>query len=179
MISAQTKEGVDFLFGNAVRSCLLLNGDDSMQIEPVTPGKTLDLPGKHVVVLTISTYTFRLMTIFHVEPDAATRNYFSRGDSQRDFLEDFCELGNLCCGSINHQLGQFFPHLGMSTPYVLDRACLPFIRELKPGTVSQHKLVINGVVTLYSTLCICAYMPVDFRVDTTVVVDAGGELELF
>lgn len=179
MISAQAKEGVDFLFGNAVRSCLLLGGDDSMHIESVTPGKTLDLPGKHVVVLTISSYTFRLMTIFHIEPDAATRAYFTRGDGNRDFLEDFCELGNLCCGSINHQLGQFFPHLGMSTPYVLDRACLPFIRELKPGSVSQQKLVINGRVTLYSTVCICAYLPLDFRVDTTVATDTGGELELF
>jgi hypothetical protein len=56
---------------------------------------------------------------------------------------------------------------------------LPFISELKPAYVTQHIIGINNDVSLFATLCLSAYAPIDFKVDTTVVEEETGMLEMF
>lgn len=179
-ISQHAREGVDFVFTKAAKANLVLDAADRCVVEHLPAGKLVDLPERHLFVLTISSYLFRLLTIFHVGDDRRTRDYFSRQGTGPALDEAFGEVANLCCGAMNRDLGAHFPHLGMSTPYVLDRQCIPFFNPvLKPGYVSQHKAEINGEITLHATLCLSAYGPIDFRVDTTVEAESTGELELF
>jgi len=67
----------------------------------------------------------------------------------------------------------------MSTPYALESKCAPFISELKPAYVSHHRIGINADISLHATLCLCAYKPLDFRIDTSCQDEETGELELF
>jgi hypothetical protein len=179
MISEQAKHAVDSIFTKAAKANLTVNPEDSIEISRVTDTRLGDLPGKDIVVLTISSYLFRLLTIFHVTPDKATAGYFNKSDSNREFHEVFNEHGNLCVGAMNRDLGNHFVHLGMSTPYKLQSNSAPFISELKPGYVSHHRIGINADISLHATLCLCAYRPLDFRIDPNQVEEEFGELELF
>lgn len=179
MISENVKQGVDFIFVKAAKATLAMNPGDHVAIEPMPAGKLIETPEKQIVVLTISSYLFRLLTIFHVNADKATTEYFTKGDANANFFEVFSELGNLCCGAMNRELGNYFLHLGMSTPYVLESKCIPFLKELKPNYMSQHDIVINDSIRLHGTLCMCSYANIDFRVDMTIAEEETGALELF
>ncbi len=179
MISEQAKHAVNSIFTRAAKTHLTVNPEDRIEVSQLSDMRPGELPGKDIVVLTISSYLFRLLTIFHVDPDKATAAYFVKPDSERQFHEVFNEHGNLCVGAMNRDLGHHFLHLGMSTPYKLESKSAPFISELKPGYVSHHRIGINADISLHATLCLCAYRPLDFRIDPHQVEEEFGELELF
>ena len=179
MISEQAKKGLNHIFTRAAQATLAQDPADTVAIEQLAGALLVDTPEKQIVVLTVASYVFRLMTIFHVSGDSATQNYFTRSDPERALSEVFGELGNLCCGAMNRDLGQHFLHTGMSTPYLLESACIAFLNELKPAYVAQHRIVINDSLVMHATLCLCAYAPIDFHVDTQIAAEATGELELF
>ena len=179
MISEQARKSVDLLFANAARANLAMVPGDSVEILPLPASSPIEPPEESLVVLTIASYRFRLLTIFHVDPKGAVASYFKRSEGEQPFFEVFGEVGNMCCGAMNRELGKHFLHLGMSTPDVLARTCLPFLAELNPGYLSRHRIEINSTVTLHATLCLCAYGDIDFRVDAAATVESTGELELF
>ena len=179
MISKQARQGVNQIFCRAARASLVLDAADTMAIEQLQGTPLIDTPEKQILVLTVASYVFRLLTIFHVDGAGATANYFTRSDPERVFGEVFGEIGNLCCGAMNRDLGKHFLHTGMSTPYLLESHCLPFLSELKPAYLAQHRIIINDSVVMHATLCLCAYAPIDFRVDSEIAAEATGELELF
>lgn len=179
MISAQTKQSIDFIFEKSAKRSLVINPEDVCLIEPVNAFQTGDIMEREMVVLTISSLLFRVMTIFHIGEDAQTRDYFLGNTADKSLIEYFSEIGNLCSGAMNQELLRYFPHLGMSTPYNLSGMCLPFLNELKPGYVSRHAITINDTVRLYATLYMNGYAPVDFVADQTEVADTSGELEFF
>ena len=176
-ISEDAKNGIDLIFARAARVSLARDAGDSVAVETMTMAQAVDTP--HMLVLTVASYAFRLLTIFHFNDDGATREHFARGAAGRDFAEIVGEIGNLCCGAMNRELGEHFVHTGMSTPTLLSGACLPFLNELKPAHLARRRIVINGALTLHATLCLCAYAPIDFRVDPQIAAEATGELELF
>lgn len=179
MISEHAKHSVNTIFIKAAKAHLTVNPEDSIEISQLSDTRLGNVPGKDIVVLTISSYLFRLLTIFHVTPDKATAGYFNKSDASREFHEVFNEHGNLCVGAMNRDLGNHFVHLGMSTPYKLESKSAPFISELKPGYVSHHRIGINADISLHATLCLCAYRPLDFRIDPHQVEEEFGEIELF
>lgn len=179
MISESAQQGFDLLFTRAARANFVMNPSDSIDVSPLPASRKFEPPESQIVVLTIASYLFRLLTIFHVDASAANTGYFVRDDAERSFFETFGEIGNMCCGAMNRELGRFFPHMGMSTPYVLDRKCLPFIAVLAPAYLSHYRIGINNTVTLHATLCLCAYGDIDFRVDPAVAAEETGALELF
>lgn len=176
-ISDSAKAGIDQIFIRAARASLAQNAADTVAIEPLTMAQGVDTT--QILVLTVASYAFRLLTIFHFNDDGATRDYFSRGAPGRDFAEVVGEIGNLCCGAMNRELGEHFVHTGMSTPTLLSGACLPFLKELEPAHLARHRIVINDALVLHATLCLCAYASIDFRVDSHAEAEATGELELF
>ncbi len=177
MISPRAQDSIDRIFQRAARSRLALASDDDCSIVPASEGMAGDA---EVVVLTISSMTFRLLLLLHFREDAPTQAYFLRGGADRTLREAFVEIGNLCCGAINQELARHFPDVGMSTPYLLNARCVPHLGELKPDHAASYTITIAGTVRLDATLCVCANAPVDFVADTTVVVeDNCGELELF
>ena len=177
MVSDQVKDGLNRIFARAAQASLALSDSDTVTVEPLATLYAVETP--QILVLTVASYVFRLLTVFHLGEDRATQDYFTRAAPGRPFGEVVGELGNLCCGAMNRELGEHFVHTGMSTPTLLKGACLPFLDELKPAFVAPQRIVINGALTLHATLCLCAYAPIDFRVDAQAVAPASGELEFF
>jgi hypothetical protein len=181
MISPQARHGIDYIFAKSAKASLVLDQSDDCSINVLPGAKCDQFKEKDIVVLTISSFLFKVLTIFHIGEDPETRNYFLRKttNKSKSFSEVFSEVGNLCSGKMNHELLRYFPHLGMSTPYTLSSRCLPFLRDLNPGHISRHDIRINGSAHLQATICMCGYAPVDFTVDKNIADEATGELELF
>ena len=139
-----------------------------------------------MVVLTISSYLFRAMVMFHFSPDAPTREHFARLNrlapqemSEQVFMDAIAESGNLCCGILNRELGNFFPHIGMSTPNVIDQQCAAFLSTLKYQHVQHFAMDFAQSPRMHVTLCVSAYDAIDFQVDPEAATAETGELELF
>jgi len=123
MISAQARQSFERVLQRAVQARLVQHAGDACDFARVEPGAddSRNADSDPVVALTISSMGFRFMLFLRFGSDTATANYFARGGMP---LHDaLLELGNLCCGAINQDLVHHFPDLGMSTPYVLARAC--------------------------------------------------------
>lgn len=179
MISAHAKDSIERIFFKAARSRLTMDAGDVCEIVPVGDHGAPSMPDANLVVLTISGIAFRLLLIVHFEEDETTHRYFVKEESERAFLEVFFEICNLCCGAVNQELLNYFPDLGMSTPYVLSARCMPYLEALKPEFLASYSVTINGAVNLGATICVCAHAPIDFVADLSTVEDTGGELELF
>jgi hypothetical protein len=179
VISEQAKRGVSHIFTRAARASLPMDAADTIEMEALAGQTIVETPQEHIVVLTVASYYFRLLTLFHLGGDQATADYFAGASPGRGLAEAFGERGNLCCGAMNRDLGNHFLHTGMSTPYLLASRCIPFIRELRPSYTAQYRIAINGSVFMHASLCLCAYAPIDFGVDTQSAPQATGELELF
>ena len=179
MISEHAKQGLDLIFTRAARACLAADASDSVLIEPLRGAQSIAAPQEHILVLTIASYVFRLLILFHLDKDERTQGYFTRGNPEQSLDDVIGEVGNLCCGAINRDLGHHFLHTGMSTPALLKKQCIPHLQELNPAYVSRHGIVINDSVRMQATLCFCAYSAIDFKAETVVTPEVSGELELF
>ena len=179
MISEQAKEGLERIFERAIVANFRRDAGDSVRVDALP---ALPDGGKNensMLVLTIVSYFFRLLTIFHVNNDKTTRDYFAGTATESKLGEVLCEIGNLSCGAMNRELGKLFMHTGMSTPDLLQDQCFGFLDELKPSFVSRHRIVINDAVFIDATLCLCAYSPIDFCVGKEEAPEETGLLELF
>ncbi|MGZ5576488.1 MAG: hypothetical protein ACXWEV_06365 [Methylobacter sp.] len=184
MISEQAQSGFDHIFKKAMLANIAASSDDICEIESVNDPEEIN--EDEFSVLTISSTSFRFVTLFHFNSNAATESYFIKSSSHhaeagdnsafRDAFQEFC---NICCGAMNRELHKSYHFLGMSTPYVLLRQCSSFIQALDPGYVKHYRITINHSLVLHATLCVCDYGAVDFKVDTSEDEDNTGELELF
>ena len=179
MISESAKHSIDGAFSRAASACLALGEDDCVDVRPLTGPAKPEAGHRNILVLTISSFLFRLVTVFHVTPESRILRYFGRGDEQRPFHETFGEIGNLCCGAMNRELGSHFPHLGMSTPHLLGGGGALHLDSLGASHTSRHLIPINGDMALMATLCLCAYAPLDFRIDAPSEPNSGGDIEFF
>ena len=177
MISLQARQGIEHIFKQSVSKTLVLDAGDFCQIEKL-PENT-KYQGKDIVVLTISSFLFRVFSIFHICDDSHARNYFLQHAPDRKLTEVFSEISNLCSGAMNCELLRYFPHLGMSTPYTLSGGSLPYLNDYKSGHLTHFQITINGTIRLQATLCMYGYAPVDFAFDKTAAETISGELELF
>jgi hypothetical protein len=179
VISAHAKESVEHIFFRAIRSRLTMEASDVCEIVPADAHGAHSLSDGNLVILTISGIAFRLLLILQYDEDERTQSYFLREESERAFLEVFLEICNLCCGAVNQELLQYFPDLGMSTPYVLSARCRPYLEALKPEFLASYAVSINDAVRLGATICMCAHAPIDFVAEASALEDTSGELELF
>lgn len=182
-ISTSAREGFDALLQQSLRASLV-PADSSAEI--VVIADVADIDARKMVVLTISSYLFRLMVMFHFTPDTPTREHFARLGrttvaemGEQGFIDAIAECGNLCCGIFNRELGRFFPHLGMSTPNLIDRQCAAYLQRLNCAHVRHLAIDMPEVPRLYVSLCVSAYDTLDFAVSAQEQVDTTGELELF
>jgi hypothetical protein len=179
MVTGDAKHSFEGIFQKAVRSRLSKLSDDTCEITLLPPSAIDSKSEEHAVILTVSSIVFRLLLVFHFNEDESTREYFVNAGSEASLQEVLLEVFNLTCGALNQELLQYFPDLGMSTPYVLSARCLPHLVGLKPDYLSSYAITINGHVGLAATICVCAHAPVDFVADLSAVEESGGELELF
>ena len=184
MITDRAKASFDRLLVSSLESGMPVAGA-SVDVEPLKElGK---LKEKKIVILTVSSYLFRAIAIIYFKPDAATRAYFNRNAEEGappltddEFYDRISECGNVCCGALNRDLGPFFPHVGMSTPNIIDKDCMQYVDLLGCGLTKHYQIVLNGELTMYASLCVADYGLVDFHVDPAVEVEVDtGELEMF
>jgi hypothetical protein len=184
MISQQAKDSFDFLLQGSLKNALASSPDDRIEVAVVEDIK--EAKEKKVVLLTVSSYVFRVMTMVYFTLNKDTKAHFAainrtdaEGMSDSDFLDVICECGNIFCGALNRELAQHYPHLGMSTPNVLDRECVDYLSELDAGYTRHFKITINDGLTMHASLCVCDFADIDFAVDMTQTEESNGELELF
>lgn len=184
MITERGKASFDILLVSSLKTSMPIGGA-SVGVEPIA---TLDkIKEKKIVILTVSSYLFRAMVILYFKPDAATRAYFNRNAAEDapeltddEFYDRVAECGNVCCGALNRGLGEHFPHLGMSTPNIIDRACMHYTELLTCGLEKHYMITLDDSLTMYASLCVADYGKVDFHVDPIIEEDLSvGELEMF
>ena len=209
LLSEQTKQNIEQAFHRSLRASLTRTPNDVCAIAPApTPGLSaqplpgakpapagqrglaqqsspagepgsVGQPGEILLVVTISSFVFRLLTLFQVGGDPATRAYYV-STAQQSLDEAFREFANMCCGALNRELSEQIPHLAMSIPYTLSSQCLAFLGELRPSFLSSSAVTINDSVRLQVTLCMCCSAAVDFVASAEPVVETtAGELEMF
>jgi len=161
-MSEQAKQNIEQAFHRALRASVIRAPEDVCAIAPATGPELGGQPGETLLVITISTFVFRLLTLFQLAANPATRAYYVSEATGQSLDEAFREVANLCCGALNRELSQHFPHLAMSIPYSLSRQCVAFLGELQPHYLSSSAITINDTVQLQATLCMCCSAPVDF-----------------
>ena len=184
MITDRAKASFDRLLVSSLKSGMSTGGT-SVRVGAVA---SLDrIRENKIVILTVSSYLFRAMAILYFKPDAATRAWFDRNAEEgapaladAEFYDRVAECGNVCCGALNRELGAFFPHVGMSTPNIIDKDCMQYAGLLACSLTKHYEVVLEGGPTLFASLCVADYGLVDFHVDPSAeaAVDTG-ELELF
>lgn len=183
MITQSAKEGFDILLMQALRNSMV-SSDDACDISILSD--STGIQESRMVVLTVSSYLFRLMVMFYFTPDEQTKAHFARLNhvprsdmDEQAFLDAIAECGNLCCGILNRDLGRFFPHIGMSTPNVIDRRCAEYLQMLNCGHVQHFEIGIDQAPRFHVTLCVSDYAEIDFSVSEEEAGSSNGELELF
>jgi hypothetical protein len=177
-MNENSKQGMGQAFLRAAKAGLLRSPDDVLDAQPIAHGIVNSAPGETVLVITTSSFAFRLLTLFQVPATRENRQYYG-GAPDAKMAMTFAEIANLCCGALNRELVNAFPHLGMSIPYELGAQCLANLDELKPEHVIRYGITINGSVRLEVTLCICCSAPVQLEPRSEATAASTGELELF
>lgn len=184
MISPQAQDGFEFFVTNALKAAVVSSPDDRVDVTVLDDRS--EIKEERMVLLTVSSYLFRAITMITFTLNAATRHHLAaihrapvEGMGEADFLDVIGEVGNIFCGAINRDLSRHFPYLGMSTPNVLERQCIDHLDELDASFIRHFRVVVNDGVTFHASLCVCDFADIDFQVDTTVVEESHGELELF
>ena len=178
MLSDLTKTNIELAFHKAVRGTVARAPEDICDIAAVMPTPGGARPEERLVLITVSSFVFRLIAIFQVADCPETRAYYLQGAAERGIDEAFHEVANLCCGALNREFSHSFPHLAMSTPYSLDSRCIAYLELLRPAYLSHHLITINGAVRLRATLCLCCAAPIDLQLNID-ERETTGELELF
>jgi len=183
MISNQARKGFDFLLTRSLQASLSTSAE-SCEIAVVSQLPEIE---KHeTVILTVSSYLFRLMVMIHFKSDASTMDHIARMNgmqaqdmSKQSFHDAIAEYGNLCCGILNRDLGAFFPHIGMSTPNFIGGQCMTYVEMLDCAHIQHFKIHVNDVSIFHVSLCVSAYEELDFVVNENEESANTGELELF
>lgn len=184
MISNSARDGFNFMLMQGIRSSMVTRSEDQCEITAITDTSGVAEP--QMVVITISSYLFRLMVFIHFALDNPTKEHLARTNnaatgemSERAFIDAMCESANMCCGAMSRDLGNVFPHIGMSTPNILDRECVGFLDLLNCGHIQHFKVGINQTTQFHVTLCVSEYANLDFSANQTLSDMSTGELEMF
>ncbi|MBT0571679.1 hypothetical protein KIK84_15240 [Curvibacter sp. CHRR-16] len=184
MISERAKQALNDMVLLSMRSALVGSQDTVLSLEPVPD--IAPVSEQEVVMLSVSTYQFRLMVLIYFNRDAVTRNHYAaltrvqseHMDAQM-FHDAIAERGNLCCGTLNRELGRVFEHIGMSTPNMMDSRCAEHFSLLHYGHLQHFVLHLQSGVRLRASLCVTEYQDIDFELPTVEAPQSTGELEFF
>lgn len=184
MISQQAQVGFEFFVTNALKAAVVSSSDDRVDVTVLDDSS--EIQEERMVLLTVSSYLFRAITMMSFTLDAGTRRHLAaihrstpEAMTEADYLDVIGEVGNIFCGALNRDLSHHFPYLGMSTPNVLERQCIDHLDELDASYIRYFRVVVNDEVTFHASLCVCDFADIDFQADTSVVEESHGELELF
>lgn len=190
MISPKAAASIAWLFERALRENSVAGPQDQCLVTRRPPAA---LPGddakKQLVVLSISSYVFRIVALFVFDTNPQTAAHFAKlarstnPHLQGQALSDaYAELVNMICGAVNRGLRADFRHSGMSTPFVLESSCAQYVSILNPSQTHAFEVVVNDGVRFQLIVCTCVAggANLDFDVDRSAQEEeVSGELELF
>lgn len=147
-------------------------------------GHPEEIQESHVVLLTVASYVFRLSVLVYFSHDEPTKAHFANMThvdpakmTEQDFLDAIQECSNMCCGTLNRELVHTFPHVGMSTPNIIERECVSYLQSL-PGGHLQHFRVINNIgQNFYFAICVRDFADIDFEWAPVEEIDSSGEIK--
>ncbi|MCW8929579.1 MAG: hypothetical protein OQL19_04995 [Gammaproteobacteria bacterium] len=146
---------------------------------------------ENIIVLTLSSHTFRLILFWHFNFDSPTNDYIrsqlnkdekqlSDKEIEKQNMDFISELSNAYCGQLKRVLGHQFLHLGMSTPNPLNKDNFIFIDELECNFKNTRRIRINSNVNFYLSYCLCFQDNTDFIINPPKEDESeSGELEFF
>lgn len=166
-----------------IKASLLVSPDDPVEITPIAD--VTGIAASKIVMLSVSSYYFRLMVLIYFTPDEQTKAHFASINKvaasamdEQAFIDAIHECGNICCGNVNRALARVFPHVGMSTPNIIDRQCALY-RSVLDSTHEQHvAITIPGGPSFHASVCCKAYRELDFEA-VVVEEESTGALEMF
>lgn len=183
MISVGAAWALEQMLEQGLKAALRADAADALSMTELTD--TVQITTQRIVVLSVSSYAFRLVVMIHFTPDEATRAHFARINrlapeamDNQVFTDAINECGNVCCGTINRDLARTFRHVGMSTPNTLDRQCLRYLSKLGGSHERHFAIDTPGGASFFASLCMTAFERLDFDVDTQ-ADESSGELEMF
>jgi hypothetical protein len=183
MISTHAQQALQQMVGRAVQASPLQASGSTCTV--VSEPALAHMPGERVVVLTIASYAFRLTFMIHFSPDEATFAHFAAVNrlaladmGEQAFVDAISECGNICCGNLNRDLARIFPHVGMSTPNIIDSRCVAYLDKLGQGHQQHFSVKQAGAPGFGISLCVNAFGPLDFQGDFA-AAEETGELEMF
>lgn len=180
MLSDQTGRNLADAFRRAAAATLIRSAGDVCDIQTAAKATDPELKTESpLLLITISSFVFRLVAIFQISGSEATRLYYTGSDSSAAAEEMFTEVVNLCCGALSRELSAQFKHLAMSIPYRLESSCLNFLGELKAGLTTTYDITINDAARMRATLCMSSSRPIELAAPAPEVSHTGGALEMF
>lgn len=184
MISEQAKSSLDRLFRATITRHVREISEQDCTVESVSDSS--EITEEEFALITLSSSVFKCLGVFHLNHTEQAIRFFKGMSStamdifgQNEFRDSFLEFCNLCCGTLNRELHQYFPHLGMSTPYFLVRECSPFMPELNPGYSKDYRIILDSSFILHVSLYVCDFGAVDFTAHYSDNMEDTGELEMF
>lgn len=180
MITEQNRSSIETAFLRSLKEGLVRDASDACEIVSIERVEQSGQAQANLLLLTLSSFIFRLMMLFRIVESPATCAYFVRS-SNHGLDEHFSEVANMCGGALRRELSASFAHLAMSTPTRLSNQCMALLQELQPQFVSSYLITINDSVRLQATLCLCGSVPLEIELgaDTAEAERNSGELELF
>jgi len=179
LLTEQSRLGLERALHSAIKTHLVRDSADVCVISRSEKALPPSTDGK-LIQITISSFTFRLIVMFHIDESPTLSAYFKGLHREAVLEEAFYEVANLSCGALNRYISRDFRHLAMSIPYTLDAACGAYLSELRPEHVSTTIVTINDTIRIALTLCLCCQAPVSFQAAPPQAESGSdGALELF
>lgn len=154
-----------------------------------------DLRHETCIVLTISSFKFKIMCLLHLTLDAANRAFVAEATATRAeeldeaaYTDYLMEMSNSFCGNFKRHLQGSCPPLGMSTPNFLDRGSLDFDNIKLSHTVHVKAQTAFGEPSLFgASALVIVRNDGDFTLqhyhenvsEIDSAAESSGELELF
>lgn len=149
----------------------------------------------HCIVLTISSFRFRVMVIIHLSYDQRVKQFLAdimgaklQELDDEKLIDRLLEMSNSFCGHMKRHLQETCPPLGMSTPNLLDSACLSLddVVEIAHEAHVRASDSMGSGVLFGATALVNLLDDSDFHIKQPQASDQGGgdfesfgELEMF
>ena len=183
MMSLNAKRSFDTMLERAVRASLQLTADDPVYLEPIA--HVDQIAAEYMVIVSVSSYFFRLQLMVYFTADDASRKHLASVHAvdmaamdAAAFEDAIRECANRCCGSLGRELAQVFPHIGMSTPNIVDRRCAQHLDLLDAAHQQHVRLAVAQGAEFHVSLRVNAFEDLDFVVPQPAQQNTG-ELEMF
>ena len=184
MISVRAKNSFNECVMLGMRSALVGPNDSITSLGPVNT--ILPLQEPELVMLSVASYRFRLMIVLYFSRDAASQAHFAGVNrvppaemTPQAFTDAIAECGNMLCGTFNREIGRIYPHVGMSTPNILDSRCGEHLKLMGDGHLQHFALHLQSGMRFIASLCVCEDGDLDFDLPPSAPIENTGELEFF